>query len=88
MLLLTLHGTPTLYYGDKIGMEKVAIPPERAQDPWEKNEPSLGPGRDPSRPPMPWDESRHAGFTLGEPWLPVSPGHTTRNVARRMRIRS
>ena len=28
MLLLTLRGTPTLYYGDEIGMRQVAIPPE------------------------------------------------------------
>jgi alpha-glucosidase len=36
-------------------MEKVVIPPERVQDPWEKNEPGLGLGRGPSRMPMPWD---------------------------------
>jgi alpha-glucosidase len=82
MLLLTLRGTPTLYYGDELGMENVAIPPERVQDPWEKNEPGLGLGRDPSRTPMPWDGSRHAGFTTGEPWLPLSPDHARRNVAR------
>ncbi len=82
MLLLTLRGTPTLYYGDELGMENVAIPHERVQDPWEKNEPGLGLGRDPSRTPMPWDGSRHAGFTTGEPWLPLSPDHATRNVAR------
>jgi glycosidase len=37
MLLLSLRGTPTLYYGDEIGMADVAIPPEQVQDPWEKN---------------------------------------------------
>jgi alpha-glucosidase len=42
MLLLTLRGTPTLYYGDEIGMENVPIPPDQVQDPWEKNEPGLG----------------------------------------------
>ena len=39
MLLLTLRGTPTLYYGDEIGMHDVPIPPERVQDPFEKNVP-------------------------------------------------
>ena len=65
MLLLTLRGTPTMYYGDEIGMPRVEIPPERVQDPWEKNEPGLGVGRDPSRTPMQWDASPNAGFTTG-----------------------
>ena len=39
MLLLTLRGTPTLYYGDELGMHDVAIPTELVQDPWEKNVP-------------------------------------------------
>ena len=33
MMLLTLRGTPTLYYGDEIGMENGIIPPEKIQDP-------------------------------------------------------
>ena len=72
MLLLTLRGTPTLYYGDELGLEDVAIPPDRVQDPWERNEPGLGLGRDPARTPMPWDNSTNAGFTTGTPWLPVN----------------
>ena len=71
MLLLTLRGTPTLYYGDEIGMTDVPIPPERVQDPWEKNIPGQGLGRDPERTPMQWDASPGAGFTTGEPWLPL-----------------
>ena len=35
------------------------IPPERVQDPLEKNEPGLGLGRDPERTPMQWDASRN-----------------------------
>ncbi|HWL79411.1 MAG TPA: alpha-amylase family glycosyl hydrolase [Roseomonas sp.] len=81
MLLLTLRGTPTLYYGDELGLENVPIPPDRVQDPWEKNEPGLGFGRDPARTPMPWDASAQAGFTTGQPWLPINPDHATRNVA-------
>src|SRR4051794_17390999 len=80
MLLLTLRGPPTLYYGDELGLENVAIPPDRVQDPWEKNEPGLGLGRDPARTPMPWDGSPNAGFTTGLPWLPLNPDHATRNV--------
>ncbi|MGC5780599.1 alpha-amylase family glycosyl hydrolase [Methylobacterium sp. NFXW15] len=80
MLLLTLRGTPTLYYGDEIGLARVDIPHDRIQDPWEKSEPGLGFGRDPQRTPMQWDASPGAGFTTGEPWLPLSADHTARNI--------
>jgi alpha-glucosidase len=80
MLLLTLRGTPTLYYGDELGMADVAIPAGRIQDPFEKRVPGVGLGRDPCRTPMQWDDSRHAGFTRGEPWLPVSDDHAAVNV--------
>jgi alpha-glucosidase len=80
MLLLTLRGTPTMYYGDEIGLSRVDIPPEVAQDPWEKNEPGLG--RDSSRTPMQWDESPRAGFTTAaKPWLPLDQDHLRQNVA-------
>ncbi|GGK19342.1 alpha-amylase family glycosyl hydrolase [Salinarimonas ramus] len=71
MLLLTLRGTPTIYQGDELGMVDVPIPPEMVQDPMEKNAPGQGFGRDPVRTPIPWDESRNAGFTTGTPWLPI-----------------
>ena len=81
MLLLTLRGTPTIYYGDELGLGNVPIPPERVRDPWEKNEPGFDHGRDPSRTPMPWDGSANAGFTTGSPWLPLHPDYELRNVA-------
>jgi alpha-glucosidase len=81
MLLLTLRGTPTLYYGDELGMRDVAIPPPLVQDPWEKQVPGLGLGRDPERTPMQWDSSLHAGFTTGTPWLPVAADAARVNVA-------
>ena len=82
MLLLTLRGTPTMYYGDEIGLDKVEIPPDRVQDTWEKNEPGLGLNRDPERTPMQWDGSTAAGFTDGQPWLPLSDDHASANVTR------
>jgi len=85
MLLLTMRGTPTLYYGDELGLADVAIPPDRVQDPRELREPGLGFGRDPVRTPMPWDGSANAGFTTGEPWLPLNPDWATRNVAAQRR---
>ena len=81
MLLLTLPGTITLYYGEELGMDDVPVPQEEVQDPAEKNEPGIGAGRDPERTPMPWDGSPGAGFTSGRPWLPLNPDHARRNVS-------
>jgi alpha-glucosidase len=81
MLLLTLRGTPTFYYGDELGMCNVPIPPELVQDPFERRVPGMGHGRDPVRTPMQWSAAPHAGFTTGRPWLPVASGHETVNVA-------
>ncbi|MEO7241560.1 MAG: alpha-amylase family glycosyl hydrolase, partial [Variovorax sp.] len=81
MLLLTLRGTPTLYYGDELGMSDVPIPADEVQDPFEKNEPGKGLGRDPERTPMPWTaEAPNAGFSAGKPWLRLSEDVRTRNV--------
>jgi alpha-glucosidase len=81
MLLLTLRGTPTLYYGDEIGMQQVAIAPEDVRDPFEKNVPGIGVGRDGCRTPMQWDATRHAGFSSAAPWLPLPEHHERENVA-------
>jgi alpha-glucosidase len=81
MLLLTLRGTPTIYYGDELGFEQVPIPPERVQDPFEKNVPGIGIGRDGCRTPMQWDTSAYAGFSTVEPWLPLTRDWQTENVA-------
>jgi alpha-glucosidase len=80
MLLLTLRGTPTLYYGDEIGMVNVPIPADRVRDPFEKNVPGIGVGRDRARTPMQWTAAPGAGFTTGEPWLPLSDDYQTVNV--------
>lgn len=81
MLLLTLRGTPTIYYGDELGMRDVPIPPELEQDPQGVDQPGLGRGRDPVRTPMAWDASPNAGFTTGTPWLPLHDDYRTVNVA-------
>jgi oligo-1,6-glucosidase/alpha-glucosidase len=81
MLLLTLRGTPTLYQGDELGIGEVPIPPDRVRDPRELRQPGIGLGRDPSRTPIPWDRSKNAGFSNGEPWLPLNPDWPARNVA-------
>jgi len=86
MLLLTLRGTPTTYYGEEIGMENVPIPPEFVRDPEAVNQPEIAHivGRDPERTPMQWDSSPNAGFTAAgvTPWLPVAGDYAERNVAQ------
>src|SRR5258708_16244458 len=78
MLLLTLRGTPTLYYGDEIGMHNVDIPPQSIQDPSEKNLPGIAPAHDPERTPMQWDDGPNSRFCPPplDPWLPLSPDAT------------
>ncbi|MCA9918646.1 MAG: alpha-glucosidase C-terminal domain-containing protein, partial [Anaerolineales bacterium] len=85
MLLLTLRGAPTTYYGEEIGMVDGHIPPAFIQDPPAVNQPEIAHiiGRDPERTPMQWDDSVNAGFS-GEtavPWLPVADNYKTVNVA-------
>ncbi len=81
LLLLTLRGTPTLYYGDEMGMQDVKIPLDQVRDPFEKNVPGLGVGRDPERTPMQWSGELNAGFSRGVPWLPIAADYPSTNVA-------
>src|SRR4051812_25724862 len=81
MLLLTLRGTPTIYYGDEIGMEQVQIKPEDVRDRFEMNVPGQGLGRDGCRVPIPWDGSPYAVFSGTRPWLPVPENFQVQNVA-------
>ncbi len=82
VLLLTLRGTPTLYYGDELGLTDVVIESSDVRDPRELREPGLALGRDPVRTPMPWDDSENAGFSAVRPWLPLHADWSTRNVTR------
>ena len=81
MLLLTLRGTPTLYCGDEIGMRQVAIAPDQVRDPFEKNVPGIGVGRDGCRTPMQWNATAGAGFSTAAPWLPLADDYSSENVA-------
>ena len=83
VLLLTIRGTPFLYYGEEIGMGDVDVPPDESIDapaarvapdfPWWD--------RSRSRTPMPWAGGPGAGFTTGTPWLRLGPDVDERNVA-------
>ena len=82
VLLLTLRGTPFLYYGEEIGMGDVDVPPAESIDapaarvspdfPWWD--------RSPCRTPMPWTGGEGGGFTTGRPWLRMGEDVAWRNV--------
>jgi alpha-glucosidase len=80
MLLLTLRGTPTVYYGDELGMRDVPIPFDEVQDPQGLNMPDKNLSRDPERTPMQWDSTTYAGFSHEKPWLRLSASSKRVNV--------
>ncbi|PZS28167.1 MAG: alpha-amylase [Pseudonocardiales bacterium] len=75
VLILTLRGTPFLYQGEELGLADTNLAAGVGSD---------ANARDPQRTPMPWKPPSlagpGAGFTTGEPWLPVGADATTRNV--------
>ncbi len=80
-LLLTLRGTPFLYYGEEIGMLDVPLRRDQMLDPLSRRYWPFH-GRDQGRTPMQWDSTSQAGFTCGQPWLPVHPNYRFRNVVQ------
>jgi alpha-glucosidase len=73
-LLMTLRGTPFIYYGEEIGMADSDVPAHERHD--------IGFGRDGARTPMQWSDGPHAGFSSKRPWLPIASDYENRNVAR------
>jgi alpha-glucosidase len=73
LALLTLRGTPLLYYGDEIGMGDVDVSRDRLRDPVGVRGWPDDPGRDGGRTPMPWTGEPGGGFTGPgvDPWLPL-----------------
>lgn len=84
MLMLTLHGTPFVYYGEEIGMENTYISKKDIQDPLGKLYWPFYIGRDRARTPMQWSSEQFAGFSEVEPWLPVNKNYGTVNVKSQM----
>ena len=79
-LLLTLRGTPFMYYGEEIGMRNIHLRRNEILDPPGKKYWPIYKGRDGCRSPMQWDASAFAGFSSQKPWLPVHPDYMKRNV--------
>ena len=83
MLLLTLRGTPSIYYGEEIGMHDVPIPAELVEDPQAKSQPERS--RDVARTPMQWNDGPNAGFTTGKPYFPIADDYQQINAAAQER---
>ena len=85
LVLLTIRGTPFLYYGEELGLRDVAIPVDEIIDPPARRA-LVDPdfewwNRDQCRSPMPWTGGPGHGFTTGTPWLRFGDDAKTRNVA-------
>jgi alpha-glucosidase len=81
LLLLTLRGTPFLYYGEEIGLRtEHPASLDEVRDPVGKIFWPQYKGRDGARRPMSWDGTPGAGFTRGTPWLALSRDSAQRNV--------
>ncbi len=87
LLLLTLRGTPFIYYGEEIGMKNCSIPLRHIVDPAGKRFWPLYKGRDSARTPMQWSDEANAGFTRGCSWLPIDSNYRTINVKHQIKDR-
>ncbi len=92
VMLMTLRGTPFIYYGDELGMTDTPIPEDGTQDPWGSRSGLSHLSRDPARTPMPWTDEPGVGFSTPgseedppEPWLPIHPEYARFNVQTQLR---
>ena len=79
-LVCSLRGSVCLYQGEELGLPEADVPFEALQDPYGKAFWPNFKGRDGCRTPMPWTDAPGAGFSAGEPWLPVPQAHRARNA--------
>jgi alpha-glucosidase len=83
-LLLTMRGTPFIYFGEEIGMSNTLISKKRMRDPLGKKFWPFYSGRDKARSPMQWNSKANAGFTRGIPWLPVNNNYKKINIENQL----
>jgi alpha-glucosidase len=81
-MVCSLRGSVCVYQGEELALTEAEVPFESLQDPygiafW----PSFK-GRDGCRTPLPWNDTEHAGFSSGKPWLPVPEDHRALAVSR------
>lgn len=81
-LLMTLRGTPFIYYGEELGMTGGKLKRKDMKDPLSyRTYPLKRFCRDMARTPMQWDASANSGFSPAMPWLPVDINFNSNNVA-------
>ncbi|NNL35872.1 MAG: alpha-glucosidase [Silicimonas sp.] len=82
-LLLSFEGAKCLYQGEELGQTETVLTYDEIVDPpglkfWPEYK-----GRDGCRTPMVWEaDAPGAGFTLGDPWLPIKAPQAARAVDR------
>ena len=80
-LMVSLEGTKCLYQGEELGQTETELSFDEIVDPpglkfWPEYK-----GRDGCRTPMTWEKNAdNAGFSEGEPWLPIKPEQAARAV--------
>ena len=95
-MLHGMQGTPYIYQGEELGMTNIRLELNQYRDleihnlyaertaagytPQEVMESIYARGRDNARTPMQWTAGVNAGFTTGEPWLPVNDNHSFINA--------
>ena len=80
-LVCSLRGSVCLYQGEELGLPEVDVEFEALRDPYGIAFWPNFKGRDGCRTPMPWNGDAQAGFSSGEPWLPIPPSHRDNSVA-------
>ncbi len=91
ILLHGMQGTPYIYQGEELGMTNVQYKiedyrdietqnfyQERLEKGYAKEEimrSIYAKSRDNARTPMQWINQKNAGFTDGEPWIPINPNY-------------
>jgi len=80
-LVCSLRGSVCLYQGEELGLPEADVPYEALQDPYGKTFWPNFKGRDGCRTPMPWNDEAQAGFSQGQPWLPIPAEHRAINIA-------
>jgi alpha-glucosidase len=81
-VIASLRGTAFIYQGEELGLSEAVIPFEQLQDPWGITLYPEWQGRDGCRTPMPWNDTRYAGFSTTKTWLPIPDDHKPLSVKR------
>ena len=95
-MLHGMEGTPYIYQGEELGMTNICLSIDEhvdletlnmyeermalGYDPREIMASIHARSRDNARTPIQWTAEKNAGFTTGDPWMPVNPNYTEINA--------